>query len=549
MPPDTTSNISRLSELLAAHGVYALTIIFIFYQQSRAARSLKTADPQDHNYFKKVHASVVALTYVLVALSSAVWIYATFVYIPKPYVRGSVLGLTDQAVRPQKDGDPPRISEIIAPEAFDADLYQSKRIKDDNSSDEKYDLGWVLLPHDNVHSLVFRFQHRYERVRPTARMLFNRLSSPINIERNLAERRFRVDLRKIHYSPGGLIELMYQPNPENPTEKIGNLYLKDPETSNAVPIPWEEITSARTSVELEKSLFPKEPFVVYASSSSKSPFKENGDYDPQFGRVLRQRLADPDLKTQLTARSVLVENGSRSFKFILDTLKMSFDANEGGALLASNLGHAVMEMESRGSPAPREIYLDLAIVFGDVGDNQSSAQFFDKATEKPDDPAVVNFRRGLAYYLTDNYDAAVRNMNAVLKAGNQVREQSLVHVVLGISYGRLGRDLDAIAHYQKAISLEPTQPMAYNGLAYLYAERGKNLQEALRLVDRALALEKNPDDIANYKDTKGWILYRMGRQDEAFLLIKEAAARLPSNPEIQDHLKQIQANARGHNKN
>lgn len=543
MTSDTTSNLSRLSELLAAHGVYTLTVIFIFYQQARAARSLKTAKQQDHAYFKKVHASVVALTYVLVVVSTVVWIYATFFYSPKLYVRGSISGLTDQAVSPQKEGDPDRISERIAPEQFDTKLYEIKQIKNDQSNDGKYDLGWVLLPDNNVHTLVFRFQHSYERIKRPGKTLITHLASTSNTERNSTEKSFRIDLRTIHYSPSSVVELVYEPDPNDQTEGIGKIYLREPETSNLSPIAWEEImpTQQKAITGLALPLLPRTPFAVYAASPTNSPFKENGDYDPQFGRLLRQRLADPDLRTQLAARSVLVENGNRTFKFILDTLKMPQDGSESEGLLISNLGSAVLEMESAGVRVTRDIDLQLAVVFEHLGDNKSSVQFFDKAAEKPGDPPELDFQRGVVYYLADNYNASIRNMDAFLNAKPNTNSQSTAQVVLANSYEKLGNDAQAIEHYKKAVALDHSQPLAYNGLAYLYAKRGENLPEALRLVDRALVLVKDADDVANYKDTKAWILYRMGRQDEALRLIREAAARLPDNPEIRDHLKIIQA--------
>jgi Flp pilus assembly protein TadD len=530
---ESTSSITRLSELIALHGVYALTAIFIFYQQSRATKELDKAKPDNRQYYKKVHASVVSLTYVLVIASSVIWFYATFIWVPRLCLRGSVSGLTDQIASPQKEGDPPRISETIAPESLDNDLYQSKRNKDNNSPAGKYDLGWVLLPRDNVHTLVFRFQHGYEKIKPTGKMLFDHLGSVGNVERNITEKRFSVDLRKIHYSPGGLIELLYQPNPDNQVEEIGKIYLREPDSSNLSEIPWEEITPLKATID-GQSLF-----TVYAAFVD-TAFRENGDYDPQFGRVLQQRLADPDLRTQLAARRVLSENGKRSFKFILATLKDHPEQKENGNLIVSNIASAVLEIESAKTPVPRDVYLNLAEAFRQSGDAKSSAQFFDKAGEKQDDLATVKFQRGIVYFFNENYPAAIRNLNGVVNQMSNSQLQASVHNVLGMSYEKLNQNSVAVSHYKQAIYIAPQQPAAYNNLAYLFAEKGDNLQEALRLANQALALEKDPDALASYKDTKAWVLYKMGRQQEALPLLREAAARIPDSPEVRDHLKAVQ---------
>lgn len=80
-------------------------------------------------------------------------------------------------------------------------------------------------------------------------------------------------------------------------------------------------------------------------------------------------------------------------------------------------------------------------------------------------------------------------------------------------------------------------------LAYLYAERGIKLEEALSLVNTALKLEekeKEKDNLPLVKDTKAWVLYKMGRTDEALLLLKNAAASAPDAPDIRKHLQIIQ---------
>ena len=538
---ENITSITRLTELLAAHGVYALTIIFIFYQQWRAGQNLKTAKPEDHNYFRKVNTSVVTATYIMVVISTVVWIYATFVYLPKVYIRGSVSGLTEQVVTPQKEGDPPRIIETIAPESLDIDLYESKKNKDETSSEGKYDLGWVLLPRENVHTLVFRFQHRYEKIKSTKRSLLSSIGSANSFEAKKTEKRFTLDLRKISYSAGSPIELMYEPDSEDQVQNIGKIYLREPDTGNRTEVPWEEIRPGKKNTVSSSTEFLFSPAnIVYAASKGGAVFAENGDYDPQFGRVLRERLASPDLETQLAARDVLIDNRKRSFKFILDTLNAHSDPNSRG-LLVSNLGSVVLDIEGAGETVPRKINLALATAFFDSNDAQSSAQFFDKAGENPEDPPEFYLERGVVYHKVKKYDASFKNLNRYLDKEERRPNLAAAHTILGDAYMELRRDQEAVSHYRKAIQLVPAFAIPYNNLAFLYADRGRNLQEALSLVNRALVLEKDREEIALFKDTKGWTLYKLGRHDEALALLKEAASTIPNDKVIREHLKVIQA--------
>lgn len=78
----------------------------------------------------------------------------------------------------------------------------------------------------------------------------------------------------------------------------------------------------------------------------------------------------------------------------------------------------------------------------------------------------------------------------------------------------------------------PEDPSAMNDLGYLWADAGKNLHRAHRMIEKAVRAE--PDNAA-YLDSLGWALYRLGRIDEAIALLEKAAADEP-DPVILDHL-------------
>jgi tetratricopeptide (TPR) repeat protein len=77
-----------------------------------------------------------------------------------------------------------------------------------------------------------------------------------------------------------------------------------------------------------------------------------------------------------------------------------------------------------------------------------------------------------------------------------------------------------------------------NYLGYLLADRGQQLDEAIRLVRRALDLE--PDN-PNYLDSLGWAYFRRGDLDQAERYLAPAAQQLPRNSTIQDHMGDVLA--------
>ena len=91
-------------------------------------------------------------------------------------------------------------------------------------------------------------------------------------------------------------------------------------------------------------------------------------------------------------------------------------------------------------------------------------------------------------------------------------------------------DLDAAIHtYRQAIRLFPTRADLHNNLAYLLANKGKHLDQALELVRQARKLSPQ-SDIA-YLDTEGWVLHKLGRHAEAVAPLR-AAIRLMSDTDV-----------------
>jgi Flp pilus assembly protein TadD len=105
-------------------------------------------------------------------------------------------------------------------------------------------------------------------------------------------------------------------------------------------------------------------------------------------------------------------------------------------------------------------------------------------------------------------------------------------------YNDSDREQDAERAIRQVLQLEPSNADALNYLGYLLAERGDQLDEAIRLVRRALDADPgNP----SYLDSLGWALFRHGDVEEAEKYLAPAAAKLPRNSVVQDHLGDVQA--------
>jgi len=84
---------------------------------------------------------------------------------------------------------------------------------------------------------------------------------------------------------------------------------------------------------------------------------------------------------------------------------------------------------------------------------------------------------------------------------------------------------EAEARYQQALKVDPKAAIAANNLAWIYAESGENLDEALELAQTAKA---QLPDTPQIDDTLGWVYYKKGLNALAVTFLVDAARRGPN---------------------
>jgi len=106
----------------------------------------------------------------------------------------------------------------------------------------------------------------------------------------------------------------------------------------------------------------------------------------------------------------------------------------------------------------------------------------------------------------------------------------------GIAHERTDQWARAEADFRAALELQPDQPQVLNYLGYSLVEKRINLEEALDMIERAVAGEPDSGYIT---DSLGWVLYRLGRYEEAVVHMERAVELMPVDPVINDHLGDV----------
>ncbi len=106
----------------------------------------------------------------------------------------------------------------------------------------------------------------------------------------------------------------------------------------------------------------------------------------------------------------------------------------------------------------------------------------------------------------------------------------------GICQERLGNFDAAEADMRQALALEPNQPQVLNYLGYSLVDRGEKLDEALVMIERAVAGQPDSGYII---DSLAWAYYRLGRYTDALTPMEQASVLEPVDPVVTDHLGDI----------
>jgi tetratricopeptide (TPR) repeat protein len=129
-------------------------------------------------------------------------------------------------------------------------------------------------------------------------------------------------------------------------------------------------------------------------------------------------------------------------------------------------------------------------------------------------------------------DQAVQVIQAGLKANPDSEE---LQMLLASAYSTQGQIDSAITAYDGALRMNPRNVLVANNLAVLLVDYKGDPQS----LQKAFALSRDFERDAPHPlflDTLGWVRFKMGQQEEALRLMKDAVAKSPEVPTLNYHL-------------
>ena len=161
---------------------------------------------------------------------------------------------------------------------------------------------------------------------------------------------------------------------------------------------------------------------------------------------------------------------------------------------------------------------------------KAAVDLMQAAVNKDGNNALLQKELGDLYRMSDQYekarDAYLMALNLGLVSGDLDRN-------LGISYEQLEQDRLAEDRFKAALEKAPNDPYTLNYLGYWWADDGRNLEEAIKLIEQAVRLRPRS---GYFIDSLGWVHYKLGNYDLAVDFLEKATILEPMDAVITGHL-------------
>jgi tetratricopeptide (TPR) repeat protein len=145
----------------------------------------------------------------------------------------------------------------------------------------------------------------------------------------------------------------------------------------------------------------------------------------------------------------------------------------------------------------------------------------------------------LYLFLSSLYEDAKDSVAAenILSEGIKIIPREIdLHYALGVIHEKTNRLSESIKEMEMVLAIDPDNAEALNFIGYSYADRGMNLDEAEKMIVKALKIK--PDN-GYLIDSLGWVHFKKNNLGSAVKHLKQALELLPDDVNIIEHMGDV----------
>ena len=188
----------------------------------------------------------------------------------------------------------------------------------------------------------------------------------------------------------------------------------------------------------------------------------------------------------------------------------------------------------KASPLAESATIQAAIEYDGLQKTDDGLALLKKVVaDHPDDPEAWSAYGTLQRSAKDFAGAAESYEKAIAKLPAPSKANWVLYYFRGIAYERTKQWPKAEVDFKTALKLFPDEPMVLNYLGYSWVDQGMNLDEAFKMLRRAVDLKPTDGYIV---DSLGWANYKLGHYEEAARDLERAVELKPGDPVVNDHL-------------
>ncbi len=184
-------------------------------------------------------------------------------------------------------------------------------------------------------------------------------------------------------------------------------------------------------------------------------------------------------------------------------------------------------------------HAESAKILIDLKRNDEALQQIALAKSKARDSIEMNLVEIIEHKFEGNHEAMIDTTKKVIsELKNESSHAEVADLYLSMSdwQKEMGDKEGALTTLEKALKDIPYDAWVKNHLAMEYADREIKLDTALNIINEAI---KYQPDNSIFIDTKGWILYKMGKKEESKIEIEKSLALNPDCKDTLEHYELI----------